>query len=834
MSTPPRPPASQHQHRLARQARERFIEALDEGMTDLVMQVQGWLSGLLDKGAKTASINDIALILEADRSFQAKRRDWVEAMRKTWREPAAPAPSDKLDDLALEDGAVIERKIIASRLANAVSDTAGPEINHLRLRIQHLEGESDWTTEDPLRPETLPTWMIKAWLDCGLTQPMWNLALPAIKLALSQHMTEAYRTVNQYLIDHDVMAEIDLRTLVKRDRQGKFQGGPGSTAASTPPQAGGPPPAHSHGQTGMWHHPPAARGGESWSETVPPHVDDEYVYQDSATGTPVARQTAPGHTTDQYPPVWPGITPMTRMRERAQGVFGQLRRILMQRIPGFDLNTSSGPPSPRLVDALKQPSAAFEITELMEFSSFGDTESPSGVQVQSVAAELRHRATELKHKADKPSEKALIEIVALMFQAILAEEHIPPSIRVWFARLQIPVLRLALAEPDFFVSMQHPARQLIDSMGACAMGFDATQVSGSRLEREIKRIVQVVEQYPETGRRVYQLVLDEFRKFLGHSLTEGQAVQQAATLAQQVEQKEALSIQYTIELRRMLEPVPVGDEVREFLFHIWSNVLAMAAVRHGPQHAETLRFKQAAVDLLWLVSPRSNRAERGFVLQKLPSVIAVLREGMATLIITNTEQDSYIKQLNDAVMQAFVSRAEAISQATLNELARGLAALEDVVSDDPQGEILLDTGMIGLMFDINGEALEVITDGGSREALEVVANGSAREAPEVIADGGPQPSEDMLRWAGELELGTWFSLNYRGALVQVQYVWHSISGQLHLLVNNAGKSYLIQTRRLASYLQAGLLAPVENEALTVRATRHALAKLSTTSGQLLQ
>ena len=31
---------------------------------------------------------------------------------------------------------------------------------------------------------------------------------------------------------------------------------------------------------------------------------------------------------------------------------------------------------------------------------------------------------------------------------------------------KIPVLRLALAEPDFFASIEHPARQLIDRMGA--------------------------------------------------------------------------------------------------------------------------------------------------------------------------------------------------------------------------------------------------------------------------------------------------------------------------------------------------------------------------------
>jgi hypothetical protein len=259
----------------------------------------------------------------------------------------------------------------------------------------------------------------------------------------------------------------------------------------------------------------------------------------------------------------------------------------------------------------------------------------------------------------------------------------------------------------------------------------------------------------------------------------------------------------------MLTPLPVSDDVREFLFRIWSEVLAVAAVRYGPQGAETLRFKQAAADLLWSVCPRTDRAERSQVIQKLPDILTVLREGMALLGIAEHEQDGHLKLLNNAVMQAFVSQAEAISQSTLEELARGLAGLEDVVTDDPQGDVLLDPGAIELMFGIQSDALE------------------------VIATGGSQPTEGMLQWARELELGAWFSLDLQGALTQVQYVWRSARGQLHLLANSAGKNYLVQTRRLASYLQAGLLTPVEDEALTVRATREALAKLNAQPDQLL-
>ena len=56
---------------------------------------------------------------------------------------------------------------------------------------------------------------------------------------------------------------------------------------------------------------------------------------------------------------------------------------------------------------------------------------------------------------------------------------------------------------------------------------------------------------------------------------------------------------------------------------------------------------------------------------------------------------------------------------------------------------------------------------------------------------------------------------------------------MNLFASTSGKSFLIQGGRLAAYLQAGLLLPQEEETLTVRATRDALAKLEANPERLL-
>ena len=500
--------------------------------------------------------------------------------------------------------------------------------------------------------------------------------------------------------------------------------------------------------------------------------------------------------------------PLARARARASGVLGQLRRLLTDRVAGFDNPPTR--PSPALAEALSQQS-----TEMMPRSAGASAASQDIVvyddaAVQQVAVDLRRRTGELKRKAETSNEKAIIEIVALMFQSILAEERIPPAVRVWFARLQMPVLRVAIAEPEFFGSLEHPARQLIDRMGSCVMGFDATSISGSALEAEIKRVVQVIEQYPETGRRVFQLVYEEFQRFLSRFLTEDAPTQRLVSVAQQVEQKETLAIQYTIELRSMLSDLPVRDEIREFLFKVWAEVLALSAVRNGPQHEETLALKSSASELVWAASAKPNRQERAKVIQDLPRLLQRLRQGMTLVGIQGKTQEAHIKVIGDTLADAFLSKTEAIPHAQIDAMAERLAHLEDFVAEDSATDLPLDAESIELMLGIDASAIEVVADGGSR------------------------PSAGMIAWAAELQLGTWFALDHNGKTVQVQYAWRSERKQLHLFAAPGGRSYLIQARRLAAYLQAGLLLPAEEEALTVRATRDALAKLDANPERLLQ
>ena len=95
------------------------------------------------------------------------------------------------------------------------------------------------------------------------------------------------------------------------------------------------------------------------------------------------------------------------------------------------------------------------------------------------------------------------------------------------------------------------------------------------------------------------------------------------------------------------------------------------------------------------------------------------------------------------------------------------------------------------------------------------------------------PTPAMLSWARELQVGSWYMLDHHGRSEPVQLAWQGMRKQLSLFVSAQGRCVLFQQQRLASYLQAGLLLPAQDESLTVRATRSALAKLDVDASRLL-
>ena len=815
----------------AAQARRLYIEQLLKGLPGLVSQVAAGARELLDKPAEYPVGQRRRDLVNGLMKLATGWHDvMVAGLRQLLQHGATAARAAELPTgggLSLVDNDTIEREILSSRLALAIMDRAGWEFTDLRSRMVTLERRGELDVHDMLRAHILARVVLDAWRSAGLTATDWREAQPLLHDEFAALAEDAYHEANRWMIEQHVMPNIDLRPHIRRTRDASSSGAP---------EGGGAPLAHQTGmrqagvhQTGMHQtgmHQTGTYAGAG-SAAAPMRGAGRSAGPGTAPLSRAAAQAAVAGVPRQPDNVgeetrmMTHAAPLARGSDHAEAVLGRLNRLVGRHLPGFS-DTAHGRP---VTEALSVAINHAQLNWRKRFTPLAGSAGPAGAPAMApqggAAPEaiiatgpmlldaLQQGKQALKRAASTPAERATIEIVALMFLSILTEDRIPAAMRVWFARLQMPVLRVAVGEPDFFATLDHPARRLIDRMGACVMGLDSASSSiGDALEKEIKRVVQVVEAYPDTGRRVFQTVLVEFEKFLEHYFkNENEASRRGVSLAQQVEQRETLAIQYTIELRRMLNEVPVQEGVRQFLFQVWADVLATSAVRYGGQGAETKTMKRAAADLIWSASAKVTREERAEVIRRLPPLLKRLREGMASANMSPERQEERINALNNALAAAFTAKAAVIPNDRLQDLMERLESIEELLP--------------------GAEPVEI------DESLVLDLSGHESSELEVVSEGGSMPTPPMLAWARELLVGSWYTLEYRNRHETVQLAWHGMRRQLSLFVAPNGRCVLFQQQRLAAFLQAGLLLPAQDEALTVKATRSALAKLDADPSRLM-
>ncbi len=756
---------------LARQARQVFVRHV---IDDLPQVAQRLLDDLQARAEQThyseaaQRVDDARVrLMKSSEAWLTGSRDRLTVLLKAMDE----APPAVAGPLSLVDEELVENQILAARAALVAVDKGNEPLNELRLRLQRLELTDELDKRDPVLATNVTQAIVSAWMYAGLNRNDWQICQIAMHNLLAKVIMAGYQEANQFLLARGVMPEIDWRDLVRRGGRAGVE--PSAPAPQGRAQAVRTTPFSSSGLGSLTHVVPLRHS----SGGVPLEPAEA-----SAGGLGSHVGTSNGH----------------------QLVMQRLSGFMASRVPGWGVSapaSADGPGAPGVtpVSAVASPSGGWWVQVPLPPADW--------TSVEAGARGARAQAHALKQAARSDTEKALIEMVALIFDGILGEDRIPASVRVWFARLQMPVLRHALQDATFLTAEDHPARQLIDRMGACVLGFDPAAPLQA-LEAEIKRIVQVIEQYPETGRRVFELMLQEFEQFLARAVTEEPRLKRATDLASQLEQRGALTVQYTIELRRLLGSAPVHEALRTFLFQTWVEVMAHASVAYGAEDERARRTRELAADLLWAASAKPSRHERAQVIARVPALMAQIREGLAWVGLDAKAQDRAVQPVSEALAAAFVSRAPAVDAGWLAGLTQSLGRLEAVLTDSSDSVPL------------------------SRDSLELLT-GQDASGIAVLPDVDAKTPSHLRAWAKALPLGSWYTLEHNGIRAAVQLTWVSPQRQLYLLLAGANSAYLMQEGRVGQYLKAGLLRANQAEPLTQQATRQALDKLQANPERLL-
>ena len=364
----------------------------------------------------------------------------------------------------------------------------------------------------------------------------------------------------------------------------------------------------------------------------------------------------------------------------------------------------------------------------------GEDNAPDGLSEPAPTNLIRSHRSDLMKACTSKLDETVIDIVAGVFDQILSDPQVATPIALLIARLQLPVLRIALLDNTFFSSRVHPVRKFVNRIASLSCAFDNFDGGPARrLLDRMRDLIQEVGSNLDQNIEGYDAKVRELETFVAELARNPSGSEQGHVVDLLTHKESELRVQqrYMLQLQRSLKPINIPAYLRDFLSQVWSQAIVLALRQRGPDDEQTKIARRTGRDLILSVQPKSSPALRKAFIKQLPGLMKNLKGGLALIGWPQEAQDSFITVL-------LASHSVALRQPPLSELDRNMLS--------HQLDTLFDAPIVGL--EVSGGAVPLPeADKVGDEPLEVKPLFTQEEAQSVGL-----VEEDSVDWSSKIDV----------------------------------------------------------------------------------
>ena len=297
---------------------------------------------------------------------------------------------------------------------------------------------------------------------------------------------------------------------------------------------------------------------------------------------------------------------------------------------------------------------------------------------------IRQHRDELMRASTGALDHMVIDVVGALFDQVLSDPKVAPAMARQIARLQLPVLRVALKDVGFFSSRKHPVRRFVNRIASLAAAYDDFDDGpGREFLAKVRTLVQQIVEGDFDQMELYESKLGELETLIASQTAKDNPEHaQAAALLDNKETELRIQQRYMRELQVNLAPLALHDFVRDFVAQVWSQVQVMAATREGAGSPLVERMKRVPRDLVFSVQPKGTPQLRKEFLVKLPQLMKDLNEGLAMIRWPEAAKKDFFSKLLPAHAESL--KGQPLTDFAQRQLSHQLDQVDKVPIPKPQ------------------------------------------------------------------------------------------------------------------------------------------------------
>ncbi|MES2932340.1 MAG: DUF1631 family protein [Pseudomonadota bacterium] len=239
-----------------------------------------------------------------------------------------------------------------------------------------------------------------------------------------------------------------------------------------------------------------------------------------------------------------------------------------------------------------------------------------------------------------------IDLLSQIFDSVFNDQHIPSEIKDLIGFLQIPVLKAALTDKEFFFKESHPARRMIELMSKSSMGLNKNKGQADPLFQAMKRNVDRVQLEFDQEKTVFADVVSDLESYIEQEeVASTEALSAPITKAIKQEKIVQAKKSATSEVAVRIGTGEVVAFVESFLERKWIPVLTIAYSVKDDKPQALENALQTMDDLIWSVKPKITMEQRKELIAKLPSMLVMLNKWLNVVKWEDSDRLQFFAEL---------------------------------------------------------------------------------------------------------------------------------------------------------------------------------------------
>jgi len=264
------------------------------------------------------------------------------------------------------------------------------------------------------------------------------------------------------------------------------------------------------------------------------------------------------------------------------------------------------------------------------------------------------------------NDAATIELVSMLMDQIVEDRYLELPLKALLVLLRVPLARMALNDKSVFGRQAHPARRLLDEVGAAGMGWrPGGDASRDFLYRKVREVVEYLIAESSGDTTGFQVALNEFMAYREAELKRSAAVERRSLDTEMDKiQAEAIRQAVTSTVGSKLAGAAVPDDLVQLLLNEWCKVIFGVAYREGMDCENAQLALRVVDDLVWSVSPKTTAADRQRLQRLRSSLHRSMYNGLSRIGMSHFVMSRLFNRLDAYQDEALIGSVSWLQEST--------------------------------------------------------------------------------------------------------------------------------------------------------------------------